>query len=91
MIEAIRISEVAMGDEQKQPTESEIDTLKVARKSLTAAHDIMAGRALTADLIAIRRPGTGISPLHLNQIIGRQARRDLREGHIFSWEDLEVV
>lgn len=91
MVKAIRDVEMALGQSVKQPTESELDTSRVARKSVIIARDLKAGTVLTMDMIAVRRPGTGIPPTQLNQVIGRKVGRDLRASEVLSWEDLVDV
>lgn len=70
MVQAIRDVEAAQGDGVKQPHPIELDVIKAARKSLVAAHDLPAGHILTQADIAVKRPGTGISPTNLNSLIG---------------------
>lgn len=89
MIEAIRTAEAALGQGVKRPTTGELETARVARKSLTAICDIRAGTVLTADMIAMRRPGTGLPPTALEQVVGRQVRRHVRAGDVLSWEDVD--
>jgi sialic acid synthase SpsE len=62
--------------------------IKYARRSLVAAKDIKKNQEITYDLITIKRPGTGISPKYLESIIGRKAKRDIKEDEIIQWEDL---
>jgi N,N'-diacetyllegionaminate synthase len=85
LVEAIRNIEKALGDGIKRPTASELRNRPVARKSLVAARCIKCGEAFGVDNITAKRPGTGISPMRLNEIIGRQASRD------FSADELIVL
>ena len=59
---------------------SEANTAAVARKSLVAAQDISAGTILTEDLVAIKRPGTGLPPAMRPYLIGRTARVSIPTG-----------
>ncbi|HKO60670.1 MAG TPA: N-acetylneuraminate synthase [Pyrinomonadaceae bacterium] len=88
MIRGVRGVEAALGTGLKAPTASEIDTARVARRSLTAALDIPAGTQLTRDMIAIRRPGTGLPPAQLSSLIGRTVRADIDAGSLLSLEML---
>jgi N,N'-diacetyllegionaminate synthase len=88
MIEGIRKVEAALGDGRKVRTASEIDTARAARRSMTAARDISAGTRLTREMIAIQRPGTGLSPALLSSLIGRTLRVDVRAGSLLSLEML---
>ena len=77
MVTAIRIVDVALGHGRKEPAFSEADTAAVARKSLVAAHDIPVGTILTEEMIAIKRPGTGLPPSMLSNLVGRATRVDI--------------
>jgi len=76
MVSAIRNIEVALGDGTKRPTPSESKNKPVARKSIVASRAIRAGEIFTADNIGAKRPGTGMSPMLWDQVVGRQAPRD---------------
>lgn len=76
MVSAIRNIEIALGDGIKRLTPSEARNKSVARKSLVASKAIMAGEVLSAENISIKRPGTGISPMKWDDVIGRKAARD---------------
>lgn len=82
MVQAIRNIEMAMGDGIKRPTESELKNRSVARKSLVAAGPIKKGEQFTAENLAAKRPGNGISPMRLNEVIGRVAPRDFFEDEL---------
>jgi N,N'-diacetyllegionaminate synthase len=76
MVSAIRNIEVALGDGIKRLTSSEVRNKYVVRKSLVASQTIKAGEAFSAQNITAKRPGTGISPMRWDEIIGRIAARD---------------
>ena len=76
MVTAIRHIEVALGDGIKRPTPSEARNAPVARKSLVAAAPIRAGEPFTAANLTAKRPGTGISPMRWDEVIGLAAPRD---------------
>jgi N,N'-diacetyllegionaminate synthase len=80
MIEGIRKVEAALGTGEKTRAASEENTAQVARRSLTAARDISAGTQLTRDMIAIQRPGTGLTPGQISSVIGRRLRIDVKTG-----------
>ncbi len=79
MVAAIRNIEKALGDGIKKPSPSEAKNMAVARKSIVAARPIRAGEAFTSENIAIKRPGTGISPMRYDEIVGERAARDYEE------------
>lgn len=76
MVDAIRNVERALGDGIKRPSPSEIKNKAIARKSLVASRPIRAGEPFSGDNIEAKRPGTGISPMRWDEIIGRPAPRD---------------
>lgn len=76
MVAAIRNVEIALGDGIKCLTPSEARNKPVARKSLVASQTIKAGEVFSEQNITTKRPGTGISPMRWDEIIGRTALRD---------------
>lgn len=76
MVAAIRQIEQAMGDGVKRPSASESKNIPVARKSLVAAVPIRAGELFSETNLAVKRPGTGLSPMRWDELLGRPAPRD---------------
>jgi N,N'-diacetyllegionaminate synthase len=76
MVRAIRNIEVALGDGVKRLTPGEQRNVHVARKSIVASHEILAGQRLTTSNISTKRPGTGISPMQWDQLLGQAAKRN---------------
>ena len=76
MVKSIRNIEKALGDGIKQPSASEKKNIPIARKSVIAACEIKKGEKFTEDNITTKRPGTGISPMRWNELLGRTASRD---------------
>lgn len=76
MVLAIRSIEVALGDGVKRLTPGEAKNKLLARKSIVASRDIKAGEAFNNENLAAKRPGTGISPMRWDEVIGCRARRD---------------
>ncbi len=89
MVKAIRNIEVALGDGIKKSNKSEIEIMKVARKSLIATRDIRAGEIIKESDIAIKRPGTGIQPKFKDIIIGMKTINNVRQGEPFRWENFK--
>jgi N,N'-diacetyllegionaminate synthase len=76
MVVAIRNIENALGDGIKRLTKSEAKNKPISRKSLVAMLPIKAGDKFSPNNITAKRPGTGISPMCWDEIIGRTALRD---------------
>ena len=89
LVKSIRNVEVALGDGEKKPAASEKAIAQVARRSLVAAKDIAAGTSLSAPLIEIKRPGTGLSPRMLPNLLGLRIRCDVRAGELLTLEMIE--
>ncbi|WP_109422441.1 N-acetylneuraminate synthase [Aeromonas caviae] len=80
MVRAVRDVELALGDGIKGPRPTELANKAVARKSVVAACPIEAGTVLTADHLAIKRPGDGMSPYCYWQLLGRPAQHSYATG-----------
>ncbi|MBU4176053.1 MAG: N-acetylneuraminate synthase family protein [Actinobacteria bacterium] len=89
MVSYIRATEAAMGTGEKQMAESEIKTFKIARRSIFADAYIGKGTTISSEMVKMLRPGTGISPWYLNEVIGSVAAKDIRAGEPISWEQLK--
>lgn len=76
MIAAIRNIEMALGDGVKTPSKSEEKNITVARKSIVALVDIKKGEIFSSENIAVKRPGTGVSPMKWDEVIGSTAQSD---------------
>lgn len=77
MVKAIRnIEQAISGDGIKKPSESEMKNIEIARKSIVASAQISKGEIFTEENLTIKRPGTGISPMKWDEVIGKVALRD---------------
>lgn len=76
MVSSIRNIEQALGSGNKVVSASERKNIEVARKSIVAARNIEKGEILSEENITVKRPGTGISPMRWNEVIGTAALRD---------------
>lgn len=77
LVRAIRDVEAALGDGVKAPAPGELPIRDVARKSLVAARDLPAGARLGPGDVAILRPGTGLPPGRLGEVLGRTTARPI--------------
>lgn len=76
MVIAIRNIEKALGDGIKRASSSEQQNIAVVRKSLVASRFIRAGETFSSYNVTTKRPGTGISPMHWDEVMGCQSDRD---------------
>lgn len=84
---ALRTARAAIGRSVKAPVEA-ADFIPQIRRSVTAAVDIPSDTPITRDMLAVKRPGTGIAPARLEEVVGRRALRDLKADETVSWSDL---
>lgn len=85
MVRCIRNLEKALGDGVKKPSRSEEKNIPIVRKSIVALRPISEGEVLTKANLSVKRPGTGISPMEWDNVIGQKASRD------FAPDDLIIL
>lgn len=73
MVKAIRNIEKALGNGEKNKTQSEVDNVAIVRKSIVAACKIEKGELFTEKNLTVKRPGNGISPMKWDEMIGKVA------------------
>ena len=75
MVRAVRNIEIALGDGIKRSQSSEFANMAVARKSLVASELIQEGETFTSMNISAKRPGSGLSPMLWDEVLGQKATR----------------
>jgi len=88
MVKAIRNVEQTLGNGIKEPSASEIKNIAIARKSIHLNTNVEANTKLTNNLLTMKRPGDGISPMEINNVLGRTVNKSLKAEHKLKWEDL---
>jgi N-acetylneuraminate synthase/N,N'-diacetyllegionaminate synthase len=89
MVTAIRnISSAISGTGQKHPSPSEIKNLKAARKSIHLASDLTKNHILSEADLVMKRPGDGISPMQMEQVIGKKLKENFPADHQLQFKDL---
>lgn len=83
--ELIHVNQI-LGDDEKQTQPSEIPVKQSARRSLVARIGISAGTPLIKEMIACKRPGTGISPAELNSVLGKTCKNDISAEQVLTWD-----
>ncbi|MDZ4143315.1 MAG: N-acetylneuraminate synthase [Burkholderiales bacterium] len=89
MVQGIRRVSAMRGDGIKAPRPDERDTASVARRSVVAMVDIPANVPVTMEMLACRRPATGIEPRDLLLVPGRHLRRAVSAGTVLNWADFD--
>lgn len=78
LVQSIRAVEAALGDGVKRMTAVEAHNKPVARKSIVAARAIAQGELFSAQNLTVKRPGTGISPMRWDEVLGQRAPRSFK-------------
>lgn len=89
MVKTIRNIEKALGDGIKAPRKTEMAVQAVARKSIVALRNVSKGTQLSAEMLTIKRPGTGISPKYLNELTKRRAKTNIKRDQVITWDKIE--
>lgn len=90
MVAGIRVAQSALGDGRKDgpgPEERE-EMYELARRSLVATSDLAAGTVLEPEMLTSKRPGYGIAPKHIDEVIGRTLGRDIEDDEVLTWDHL---
>jgi N-acetylneuraminate synthase/N,N'-diacetyllegionaminate synthase len=82
---AIREAELALGSGKKEPCEAENSNASGMRRSLVASRLIRAGEIIQEDMLTCKRPGTGIRPDLLPEVVGCSATREIQMDEIITW------
>jgi sialic acid synthase SpsE len=84
MVSGIRNISAALGDGVKRPTRSEVKNMAVARKSIVAKKAIRKGETFSEANLTCKRPGTGLSPMRWDELIGKPSPADFAEDQAVS-------
>lgn len=88
LVSHIRIMSKALGSTEKIPTASELPVRELVRRSVTIDKEVKAGQVISQDDIVLMRPGTGILPKFIDDVIGMVAVRNLSPGETLDWSDI---
>jgi N,N'-diacetyllegionaminate synthase len=89
MVKAIRNIEIAVsGSGLKEPSSSEMKNMTNARKSIHLTRDMQAGETISEGDLEMLRPGDGISPMNLNEVLGKKVNKNLPSGSKLDFNDL---
>ena len=87
MVDAIRTVEKALGEVRYEISQQEAQS-RVFRRSLFVVKDMKAGEAFTQESVRSIRPGHGLHPRHLKDILSQRASQDIQRGTPLSWESI---
>jgi len=89
LIEKIKLAEMSHGSKFRNNFSAEVESIKYARRSIVSSTKIAKGTKITRNLLEVKRPGTGVQPKFLDQVIGKAASHDIEEDIPITWNDLE--
>ena len=89
MVRDIRAIEDAMGNSEKVIQESEAPVFKKLAKSIVSAVEITSGTPITIDMLTTKGPGTGLSPMRINELVGKTSTRDIPADQVITKEDVQ--
>ena len=84
MVSSIRNIENSLGNIQKKLTKSEKKNIKIIRRSIVASKNIKKGEIFSSLNLTLKRPGTGITPMKWDKIIGKKAKRNFKKDSLIS-------
>jgi N,N'-diacetyllegionaminate synthase len=79
LVAAIRNVEKTLGSYAKKPTPSEKEIMKLVRKSIVANQNIKKGAIISKNMLAIKRPGIGLSPTQIEQILAKKTKKSIKK------------
>ena len=86
MVRQIRDVERALGCSIKKPVAAESDVKRALRRSVVSVTEIPQGAVITAAMVAVKRPGTGLPPKYLDWVVGRPARKDISANQTITFD-----
>ena len=87
--ENIKLIKTINGQYDKVPLPCESESRKQARRSIIAKDEIKEGTVISEEMLTYKRPGTGISPSEIENVIGKKAKIDIAEDELIKYEYLE--
>jgi len=88
MVQSIRNIEKCLGDGIKKPSNSELKNIEITRKSIHYDGSFKKGHILTDSDLVMKRPGTGLSPMLIDKVIGKTLKLDVHKDTMLKLEDL---
>jgi sialic acid synthase SpsE len=88
LVEQVRILEQATGIGKKVRLDCEMPAFKYARRSIVTTKEIIVGETIREEHLSLKRPGTGLAPEMLYEIVGKKAKRTIPADSILSFEDI---
>ncbi len=90
LVEKFRFNQKISGNFYKEYLESEIDSRRYARRSLVAAKTIPEGKVIKSSDLTWKRPGTGIPPWMIDNVIGGRALKEIKEDEVLKFDEIKL-
>lgn len=90
LVEGLRTAEISKGTPHRISFDSEKEAIKFARRSIVSSKKITKGSIITKDMLAVKRPGTGIYPKYLDKVIGSEAISDIEQDTPIQFSDIKI-
>jgi N,N'-diacetyllegionaminate synthase len=87
-VATIRRAEAALGRYHLRPSAEDLRQRQLYFVSIAADTDIPAGATITREMLVCKRPGTGLPPAQLDLLVGRTARRAIKQNQLLAWNDV---
>ena len=87
MVQSVRIAEQAVGEITYELTDKEKNS-RIFRKSIFVVENIKAGETLSPKNTRVIRPGYGMEPKYIDQVMGKTAKTNIEKGSPLTWADL---
>ena len=88
MVQDIRKMEIALGGNEKKPTDAELANMPGMRRSIAVRHTLKKGHLISDKDLTCKRPACGIPPREWDKLIGRKTVREITDGSLIAWEDI---
>jgi N-acetylneuraminate synthase/N,N'-diacetyllegionaminate synthase len=89
LVEGIRCVEKSLGDPIIKPTLKEMKMRKIARRSIVAAKNVEKGKIITMTDVGFKRPGTGLAPKFLDNVISKKAKINIKKGDLITFKNIK--
>ena len=87
----IRLAERLLGESEQKVYTAEKETRNSARSSLVANYNIEVGSIISREMIGVKRPGTGISPKEIDNVVGQKIRKQVLKDQQLNWDHIEKL
>jgi len=89
LVQGVKAIKKALGG-IKRINEDEVPVKEMARESVVSLVDILQGTVIEANMVWVKRPGTGIPAKELSNVIGKKAKEDIKANQLILWNDLDT-